>query len=343
MPEFRRDIILDEWVIIATERAKRPENFREERVKIESTIAAVCPFDRGNESMTPQEIMRMDSTGRITGPESGWQIRVVPNKFPALKTNSALSSKIVGIYNVMDGFGLHEVVINSPEHILHLGQLSEFNIKLIIDTYLIRLREIKKDSRIESVVIMLNQGREAGASLEHSHSQIFALPFISPVLERELYGTRKYYREHKRCAICDILSFEIRADERIIFENKDFLVLEPFASRNPFETWIVPKRHNPFFEKINIEEIESFAQCLKVLVDFFYIELNNSSFNYYIHTGPLHNDSNYNHYHWHFELVPKLSIKAGFEIATDIDINITTPEYTSEFMKQSIKKMKLSF
>ena len=339
MLEFRRDIILDEWVIISDERAKRPKIFKEEKIKVEPKITAVCPFDNGNEFMTPPEIMRMDQSGKIVGTNSEWQIRVVPNKFPVLKPDAALSTKRIGIYDVMGGFGIHEVIINSPDHLVNLSQLNEFNIKIIIETYVRRIKVIKKDSRIESVVIMLNQGKEAGASLEHTHSQIFAIPFISPVLERELHGTRRYYKNHKCCAMCDILDFEIGENKRKIFENNDFLIIEPFASRNPFETWIVPKKHHSNFETINDEETSSFAECLKILVDFFHYELNNSQFNYYIHTGPLHIDSNY-HYHWHFELIPKLQIKAGFEIATGIDICIATPEYTAEFMKNSALKRK---
>ncbi|MHB1253738.1 MAG: galactose-1-phosphate uridylyltransferase [Candidatus Humimicrobiaceae bacterium] len=337
MPEFRKDIILDEWVIIASERAKRPEMFREEKIKIEAPSGMVCPFDKGNEDMTPPEILRMDVNGNIIDKSNqNWQIRVVPNKFPALKPVAAPGTKLYGLYSIMDGFGLHEVIINSSEHILYLNQLSQSQIKLIIDVYVRRLREIKKDLRIESVIIMLNQGKDAGASLEHTHSQIFALPFNSPVLEKELRGTLRFYNHHKSCAVCELLKFENEENKRIIFENSHFVIIQPFASRNPFETWILPKKHYSNFENISKDEIMSFAKCLKLLVDFFYNELSNPSFNYYIHTGPLHTKTDH-HYHWHFELIPKLSIKAGFEIATGIDICITTPEDTAKFMKEKLK------
>lgn len=337
MPEFRKDIILDEWVIIASERAKRPEMFKEEKIKIENPPGMVCPFDKGNENMTPPEILRLDINGNvIENSNPDWQIRVVPNKFPALKPLAAPGSKLYGIYSIMDGFGLHEVIINSSQHISHLSNLSKSQIRLIVDVYARRLREIKKDPRIESLIIMLNQGKDAGASLEHTHSQIFALPINSPVLEKELRGTLRYYRRHKRCAVCEILVFEAKENKRVVFENSHFVIIHPFASRNPFETWIIPKKHYPNFENIEEEEIQSFAECLKILVDFFYNELSNPSFNYYIHTGPLHTKTDH-HYHWHFELIPKLSIKAGFEIATGIDICITTPEDTVKFMKEKLK------
>jgi UDPglucose--hexose-1-phosphate uridylyltransferase len=173
LPEYRKDIILDEWVIIATERAKRPENFKELIVKAENKALSVCPFDSGNESMTPPESLRVDSQGNEVSKDSQWQIRVVPNKFPALIPNAQPFSRQYGPYMTMDGFGLHEVVVQSPEHITNISELSRQQMELLISVYIRRLRAIKNDSRIESVVIMLNQGKEAGASLEHSHSQIF--------------------------------------------------------------------------------------------------------------------------------------------------------------------------
>jgi len=237
----------------------------------------------------------------------------------------------------MDGFGLHEVVINSPEHITNIAFLKNQELLLIIDVYTRRLRDISKDKRIESVIIMLNQGKKAGASLEHTHSQIFALPFISPILEKELQGSSKYYRKNKKCVFCKILEFELAENKRIIYQNNNFVIIHPFASRNPFETWIIPKKHYSNFENITTEETISFVDCLKKTIDFFHNELNNPAFNYYIHTGPLHISTN-EYYHWHFEFIPKLSIKAGFEIATGIDICITTPEDTAYFMKEVLNK-----
>ena len=308
MPEYRKDIILDEWVIIATERAKRPENFKEQIIKVDNKALNVCPFDRGNESMTPPESLRIDNRGNEVGKDSPWQVRVVPNKFPALVPNAQPFSQQYGPYMVMDGFGLHEVVVQSPEHITNISELSRWQVELIISVYIRRLIAIKKDNRIESVIIMLNQGKEAGASLEHSHSQIFALPLTPPNLMNEISRTRNYFNQNHRCAMCDIINFETKEDKRVVYENKEFVMLQPYASRNPFETWIVPKRHDSNFENISAQEANSFAQCLKVLVDFFYIDLNNPPFNYYIHTGTLDGTKDNSHYHWHLELEPKLRL-----------------------------------
>ncbi len=338
MPEFRKDILLDEWVILAKERAKRPEVFGKDGVTVQKHSDAVCPFDAGNEKMTPPEILRMDIHGMLIGPsDPNWQIRVVPNKFPALKIVELPSSTLYGPYTVMDGYGMHEVVIHERDHVLHLSDLDANKIRLVLDVYAKRLRQIKKNEKMESAIIMLNQGKEAGASLEHTHSQLFALPFYSPILEKELRGTKKYYKDHGICAMCKILDFESKENKRIVFENDHFVMLAPFASRNPFETWIVPKRHDANFEYISSLETASFAQALKLLVDFFYSGLSDAPFNYYIHTGPLQKEIKC-HYHWHFELIPKLSIKAGFEIATGIDIGITSPEDTASFIRKNLKK-----
>jgi UDPglucose--hexose-1-phosphate uridylyltransferase len=338
LPQYRKDIILDEWVIIATERAKRPENFREEKIKVENKQGAVCPFDSGNEQMTPPEVLRVDSNGNEVTDGSLWQIRIVPNKFPALIEHAEPLSRQYGIYMMMEGFGKHDVVIHSPQHITNISELDQAQVRLLVEVYIKRLLEIKKDTRIESVIIMLNQGKEAGASLEHSHSQIFALPLNPPALMKEIYGTARYFERNKKCAMCDIMHFELSENKRVVYECSEFIILQPYATRNPFETWIVPKRHISNFENISSQEKDSFAKCLKMAVDFFYYELNEPPFNYYIHTGPLQ-DNVGQHYHWHFELVPKFSIKAGFEIATGIDICITTPEYTAEFMKGSSRFM----
>jgi len=186
---------------------------------------------------------------------------------------------------------------------------------------------------------MHNQGKEAGASLDHIHSQLFGLPIIPPVLGKELSGTLSYFNHNNRCAMCDILDFELREDKRVVWEDEHFVVLQPFASGSPFETWIVPKSHSPNFDDITDEQISSFAHCLKIMLDFFYTDLDNPAFNYYIHNSPTLIDTS-RYFHWHLELLPKLTIKAGFEMGTGVSINITTPEFTAEYIKEKIKSIK---
>lgn len=335
MSELRRDIITGEWVIIATERAKRPENFKSSP-DIKKIASEVCPFCTGNEQMTPSEVFSIDSISNRKPDTPDWKIRVVPNKFPALLPDIKLSIGKNGIYEIISGFGIHEVIINTPEHVFNISDLSTEELKLVVKTYIQRVNELKGDERIKSIIIMLNQGKEAGASLEHTHSQVFGVPIIPPVVGEELQGTLRYFNIKNSCAMCDIIKFEKKDNKRIVFEDEFFVVLEPFASKNPFETWIVPKRHNPHFEKMTEDELESFTNCLKIVVDIFYGELGNPAFNYYIHTGPTLIDTE-KYFHWHLEFVPKLTIRAGFEIGTGVNINITTPEYTADFMKSGIK------
>lgn len=336
MPEFRKDIITGDWVIIATDRAKRPGDFRKSTKKV-ADPKKYCPFDSGKEELTPPEILRVDKNGNIVTKDHDWHIRVVPNKFPALLDQATTKKDLEGIYSKMDSFGRHEVVINTPEHITKLSRLSIHDIRLILKVYRLRIQMLKEDPKIKSIIIMLNQGMEAGASLEHSHSQIFGLPIVPHKLKRELDGTKKYYKKNHRCALCYMVEHEKEIAKRTVFENKDFLILEPYASKGPFETWIIPKKHETNFENISDAEIESFAHCLKIILGFFDQELEDPSFNYYIHTGPI-NKNSHGYYHWHLEFIPKLSIKAGFEIATGIHISITSPEAAADFFRDRINK-----
>lgn len=335
MPELRKDIITGEWVIVAVERAKRPENFRDQ-LKVKAGHGNICPFCSGNEYMTPGEVFSIDFVKNREANTPGWQVRVVPNKFPALLPNVELAQTKVGIYDIMSGFGVHEVIIHAPTHICNISELNDEELGLVVSAYIQRMNELKKDERIKSIIVMLNQGREAGASIEHSHSQVFGLPFIPPVIGEELSGTMLHFNNNDTCAMCDIIKFEKEEGKRVVFEDECFIILQPFASKNPFETWIVPKRHNPDFETITKEELRSFSHCLKLVVDFFYTELNNPSFNYYIHSAPALIDAS-KYFHWHLEFLPKLTIRAGFEIGTGVDINIASPEQTSDFMKKSLE------
>jgi len=334
LPQLRKDLITGDWVIIATERAKRPDKFR--GVPQSKPVEAnndTCPFCAGNEGMTPREVYALDSGKKRKPNSEGWQVRVVPNKFPALIPEVDLQSGKEGLYRTMTGFGVHEVIIASPRHICDIALLSPPEIMAMLDAYQNRINELKADDRIQSIIIMHNQGREAGASLDHIHSQLFGLPFIPPVLGKELEGTINYFNRNKKCAMCDMLKFESREAKRVVYQNRHFMVLQPFASGSPYQTWIVPRTHCSNFEYIDGPQKKSLASCLKLVLDFFYRELGNPAFNYYIHTSPSAIDASH-YYHWHLEFLPKLTIKAGFEMGTGVNINITTPESTAEYMRE---------
>lgn len=338
MPEFRKDIITDDWVIIATERAKRPEDFTK-HIDDQVSRSRECPFDPGNEELTPPEILRVDKKGNIVDKNSDWQIRIVPNKFPALVNDATTKKGFDGFYSNMGSFGMHEVVVNTPEHITSLNDLDAFQLKLMIKVYKLRIKMLKNNTKLKSIIVMLNQGVQAGASLEHSHSQIFALPLIPHKLKRELEGTKRYYKKKGKCALCYMIEHEKSESKRVVFENKHFIIIEPYASKGPFETWIIPKRHYSNFEEISEREIDSFTECLKLILELFDKDLQNPSFNYYIHTGPI-NGKPIKHFHWHFEFIPKMSIKAGFEIATGIHISITSPEASADFFRKKLKEFR---
>ena len=341
MPELRKDLITGDWVIIATERAKRPDKFKgQPQAKPSVTDTGSCPFCKGNEYMTPREVFAIKS-GRYRKPDQeGWKVRVVPNKFPALLSDLSMNTQKIGIYDTMDGFGVHEVIISSPRHVCDISTLSVAELGHMLAAYRQRIKKLKGDERIKSIIIMHNQGREAGASLDHIHSQLFALPIIPPVLGRELSGSIGYFNYKKRCAMCDILEFELGREDRVVCKDRHFAVLQPFASGSPFETWIIPRKHSPNFDDITDDQIKSFARCLKLMLDFFYSELDNPAFNYYIHNSPTLIDTS-RYFHWHLELLPKLTIKAGFEMGTGININITTPESTAEYIKEKIGSIKI--
>jgi len=334
--ELRQDPVTGRWVVIATERAKRPESFSQRHEKLVRT-KAICPFCYGSEDMTPPEVLafRPESGKPNT---SGWKVRVVPNKFPAFTMGNKSEVSMLGmqenlgIYLRMQGLGVHEVIVNSPDHFKSLALLTEDEVGLVIDAYRSRLLDIKNNPGVEYVLIIVNHGKEAGASIEHSHSQLFGTPIIPPLITEELNGSRSYFHEKGRCVFCDILSEELGLNERIILESENFLVFSPYAARQPFETWIIPKRHSANFESISSIEKKDFAFVLKNTLLKIYDGLNDSPYNFYLHTSPYKVDTG-KFYHWHLEIFPKLSIQAGFEMGSGTMINVAFPEESAKFLR----------
>ncbi len=331
MPELRQDPITGNWTVIATDRAKRPENFsKTEKEEVSSNTA--CPFCYGNERMTPPEVMAYRPTD--TEPDTeGWKIRVVPNKFPAFVPQSQPATNTTGIYNTISAAGAHEVIINSPDHERSLAELSNKELVNIISAYKDRYMQLKKDALIKYIMIIVNHGKKAGASLEHPHAQLFASPIIPANVSNELSGSQNYYQENGRCIFCDIIREEWGTKLRVILDTKHFLVFCPFASRSPFETWIIPKKHNSHFESVSPQEINNLASVIRLTLAKLKDGLNDPAYNYYIHTSPCHSGP-LAYYHWHLEIRPKLSIPAGFEIGSGIMINIVRPEDAAAFLKK---------
>ncbi len=330
MPELRKDPVTSRWVIISTERGRRPSDFGTEPERERVTF---CPFCPGNESKTPPEVLAYRPNG--TGPNSpGWQLRVVPNKFPALQIEGDLNRQGDGMYDKMNGIGAHEVVIETPEHAETLASMSERRVEDILWAFHDRVLDLKKDQRFRYILIFKNSGRAAGASLEHPHSQLIATPIIPKRVREELDGAKEYYNYKERCVFCDIIRQELTQEVRIISENDDFVTIAPFASRFPFETWILPKTHEPFFEDAQKHEYVFLSKMIRDL--FLRVEkvLMNPPYNLIIHSSPLREmDGRY--YHWHIELMPKLTHVAGFEWGSGFYINPTPPEDAAKYLRDT--------
>ncbi|ABQ46060.1 MULTISPECIES: galactose-1-phosphate uridylyltransferase [Thermotoga] len=330
MPEFRKDPIIKRWVIIATERAKRPHDFA--RTKVEEVREGFCPFDYGNEHTTPPEIFAFRPAD--TEPNTpGWWVRVVPNKFPAVDPDVPLRKYGRGMYDAAMGFGYHDVVVETPDHNSHLAVMDYKNVEEVIWAYKIRYEQLMKDERIKYILIFKNHGKDAGASLSHPHSQIIALPIMPKRVQEELDGSKEYYEYKERCPFCDIIDEEKKERERIVEENDHFIALEPFAARFPFETWILPKRHMNSFHLISEDEVGSLAKILKNVLYRIYAALDNPPYNLLIHTAPTSLEGK-DYYHWHIEIFPRLTKVAGFEWGTGFYINIVPPEDAARYLRE---------
>lgn len=331
MPELRKDPIIDRWVIISTERGKRPVFFSEEE---EPQKSVMCPLCSGNESMTPPEVyaVRADHSP----PNSpNWTLRVIPNKFPALRIEGGLKKEGIGLYDRMNGIGAHEVVVETPLHGQTLSNMDVQDIQNVFTAYKERVLDLTKDKRFRFIIVFKNHGSIAGASLDHSHSQLIALPIVPKRLVEEINGGLNYYRYKDRCVFCDIIAQEKDEEVRVIYENAKFIALSPFASRFPFETWILPKAHEPCFVfQKDDDSYFSLAEALSVVLRKHNKVLNSPPYNYMIHTTPLGN-GDIAHYHWHLEIIPRLTKMAGFEWGTGFYINPTPPEEATQYLKEA--------
>src|SRR5437763_6932933 len=263
MPELRKDPVTGRWVIISTERQKRPNVFQPQHAM--PLGAEHCPFCPGQEDLTPPEVLAYRQNG---GPPNspGWHLRVVPNKFPALKVEGGLEREGEGMFDRMNGIGAHEVIIETPDHAKTLASMSEAEIERILWAYRERMLDLKRDIRFRYILVFKNHGAAAGATLEHSHSQLIALPIVPDFVREELDGSRQHFTAKERCVFCDILRQELTAGQRVIHENADIVALAPYAPRFPFETWLLPRSHYARFEETPRQVYETLARMLKTVL-----------------------------------------------------------------------------
>jgi UDPglucose--hexose-1-phosphate uridylyltransferase len=332
LPELRKDPITNRWVIISTDRAKRPTDFVRESVEIRGK--GFCPFCYGNEGKTPPELLAYGRNG--SGANSpGWTVRVVPNKFPALGIEGELDRAGDGLFDRMNGVGAHEVIIETPDHNATLARLSEGAIQGVLEAFRDRVLDLKNDKRFRYILIFKNHGEAAGASLEHTHSQLIALPIVPKRVREEVDNARKYYEDKERCIFCDMIRQEREEGARVIVETPEFICLAPYAPRFPFEMWIMPKQHSSSIENNQSPMFGALARALKDSLMRLETVLDNPAYNLMIHTSPLGEESN-PHYHWHIEVMPKLTKVAGFEWGSGFYICPTPPEESARFLREAM-------
>ncbi|MDD5045073.1 MAG: galactose-1-phosphate uridylyltransferase [Candidatus Omnitrophica bacterium] len=328
MSDLRRDPIVGRWVIVNSGHPLKPQDYEKEE---HTWRQGECPFCYGNESLTPPEIdvIRNPKTQANT---PGWQVRVVANKFPALRIEGELERHGVGMYDMSNGVGAHEVIIESPYHHKDIPDLLNNEIENIITLWCRRTIDLAKDKRFKYIMLFKNYGPSAGASLEHPHSQIIALPMIPKNVHEELLGAEEYFGYRERCIFCDILRQETQDKERIIIEDKYFMAFCPFVSRFPFEIWIVPKKHSGYYCQMSKEEIPSLANILKEVIGRVKNILPSPAYNFIMHSSPINGDAS-DSYHWHIELMPKLTRVAGFEWGSGFYLVPTPPESAARYLK----------
>ncbi len=329
MPDLRKDPIVGRWVIIAKNRAKRPHDLVDGAVL--RPASGFCPFCEGHENHTPGEIVAYRSSGTHRD-RQGWRVRVVPNKFPALEIEGDLNKRGQGIYDMMRGVGAHEVIIESPKHLVSSTELTRENLREVLWMYRDRLLDLKKDQRLVYGMIFKNVGAAAGASLEHTHSQLIVTPIVPITVMEEINGSHDFYRYRGRCVFCDMVEQELAFEKRIVFDSPLFVAFCPFAARFPFETWIVPTEHASHYETLSRGASEELARVIKRVLEKIETALDRPAYNYIIHTAPFDTQA-LAHYHWHIEIIPRVTKTAGFEWGTGFYINPVPPEESATFMR----------
>jgi UDPglucose--hexose-1-phosphate uridylyltransferase len=317
-------------VIISAERGRRPSDFVAEPARPRLTSCVFCP---GHEDQTPPEILAGRPLGGLPN-SAGWTLRVVPNKFPALRIEGELEPSGEGPFDRMNGVGAHEVVIESPSHDASLATMSVDAVADVLLAFRERMLDLKKDPRFQYILIFKNHGEAAGATLEHPHSQLIATPIIPIMVSEELAGSARYFEMKERCVWCDMVRQERRGRRRMILEVDGFVALAPFAPRFPFETWILPVRHGSAYEESGVEILRTLAGALGGFLRRMNQVLNVPPFNFVLHTAPLH-EPPLEHFHWHLEVIPKLTRIAGFEWGSGFFINPVAPEHAATALREA--------
>ena len=329
MPELRQNRYTKEWVVLATERAKRPEELKAHaEKKALPHFSPTCPFCPGNEKLAPP------ATLTVGADEGKWKLRVVPNKFAALSRDGDPTWKIERAHRSMNGVGIHDVVVETPDHSLTTAQLPDEQVAEILRAYKRRFEEMSADPRVAHVNIFKNHGVAAGTSLEHPHSQIIATPVISQHVRSRMFEALRHFDEWGECIFCANMNQEIEEDKRIVVNSRHFVAMEPFASPSPFYTHIYPKRHMASFGEITYQEIVDLAHVLRTMLGKLYVGLDDPDFNLTIPTAP-QESAGVKFYHWYIAIIPRMTRTAGFELGSGMFINTVPPESAAEFLRNT--------
>lgn len=325
--ELRQDPVSGDWVVIATGRGRRPHEFMKERRPPFIQPKRSCPFEK----VHPEVLLLHSLDGRAE--KQDWRVQVFPNKYPALSRGAPAALKKSGPHQWLEGAGVHEVVA-SRDHTRSLAQTSPAEAELILRSFQERYLAIRQEPGIKYISIFHNHGRESGATISHPHSQIIATPVIPPDVGRSIRGSVRYFHQYKACVHCAVIRYELRVKKRVVYENKRCAVLTPFASKTAFELRVFPKTHSAHFEAMEADERADLADALRTALAKLYEGLRNPDYNFFLHTAPVADTEEFNHYHWHFEILPKTAIWAGFEIGTGIEISTIAPEAAADFLRK---------
>jgi UDPglucose--hexose-1-phosphate uridylyltransferase len=343
MRELRHDPIQRRWVIISTERSDRPlENGkRGEAAPGPSPSPATCAFCPGNEAQTPPEILSLrhaDDPSHLR-----WRVRVVPNKYPALQIEGDLERRGRGPYDRINGIGAHEVIIETPIHDLALADQPVSQLALVLRAYRERLRDLMNDPRFRYILIFKNEGAGAGASLHHSHSQLIATPVTPRTVAMELSAARDHFVLKERCIFCDLIDYELGEGHRIVCTDRDFVTFCPYASRFPFEMTVMPRQHAHDFAQVDDDALHRLARHLREALSRMHVSLEHPPYNFLLHTAPNTRTMSVRpgywstlatDWHWHIEILPRLTSVAGFEWGTGFYINPTAPEDAARQLRE---------
>ena len=325
MSELRQDPVSGDWILLAPLRSRRHLFKGREKMELSKNK---CPFEDPPKFGNAPAVLVYQKEDK-----SDWFLQIIPNKYPAVGPGECKLFYKEGLHKTRSGIGSHEIVIYR-DHDRYLADFSKKEIKEVLLAFQERYRSLAKEKCVEYISIFHNHGKEAGSTVPHPHSQILSLPIIPPDVSHSISGSRRYFNEHKRCVHCEMLKQELKEKKRIIYQNKEMVVITPFASRTDFEIRIFPKKHFAYFEKVKDAELNFLADALKLVFSKIYKKLKDPAYNFFIHTAPVIKDQDYSHYHWHMEILPKFEIVGSVELGTGLNIISVAPEKTAQIFKK---------